>query len=86
MCNDPLTKKYLDKRILSLHARVIAFFDTVEEKIINVQWIISTTQTPFSRQRTVLIKITDSWCYKESNEGHTATRYTRRIEFKESTY
>ena len=32
MCNDPLSKTYLAKRMLSLHAIVMAFFDTVEEK------------------------------------------------------
>ena len=32
MCNDSLPKTYLDKRMLSLHTRVMAFFDTVEEK------------------------------------------------------
>ena len=32
MCNDPSPKTYLAKSILSLHARVMAFFDNVEEK------------------------------------------------------
>ena len=32
MWNDPLPKTYLAKKILPLHARVMAFFDTVEEK------------------------------------------------------
>ena len=32
------------------------------ENTINARWIIYTTQTPFSRQRTIMRKITDSWC------------------------
>ena len=32
MCNDPLSKKILAKRMLPLHDRVVAFFDTVEGK------------------------------------------------------
>ena len=32
MCNDSLPKKYLAKRMLPLHARVMDIFDTVEEK------------------------------------------------------
>ena len=52
---------------------------------INAQCIISTIQTPFSRQRTIMRKITDSWCYDERNERHPATRYTRGIEVKEGT-
>ena len=32
MCNDPLPKIYLAKRMVPLHAIVVAFFDTVEGK------------------------------------------------------
>ena len=32
ICKYPLPKTYLAKRMLPLHARVIVFFDTVEEK------------------------------------------------------
>ena len=32
MCTDTFPKKHLAKRILPLHARVMEFFDTVEEK------------------------------------------------------
>ena len=32
MCNDLLIKTYLDQRMLPLHARVMAYFDTVEVK------------------------------------------------------
>ena len=32
MCNDPSPKKNLAKKMLQLHARVMAFFDTMEEK------------------------------------------------------
>ena len=32
MCNDPVSKIYLSKRMFSLGARVMDLFDTVEEK------------------------------------------------------
>ena len=32
MCNDPVSKKYLTKRLLPLDARVMALFDIVEGK------------------------------------------------------
>ena len=75
----------ISKRIFPFRARVVSFFNNVDENTINAQWIISTTQTPFSRQLTIMIKITDSWCYKERNERHTAMSYTRVIEVKEVT-
>ena len=55
------------------------------KNIINAQWIISTTKTPFSRQYTIMRKFTELWCYKESNEKHPAMLYTRLIEVKEGT-
>ena len=32
ICNDPLEKTYLAKRMLPLHSRVMDFFGTVDEK------------------------------------------------------
>ena len=32
MCNNPSPKTYLAKRMFPLHARVMDFFDTAEEK------------------------------------------------------
>ena len=72
-----LPKTDLAKRMLLLHSRMMAFFNTVDENTINAQCIISTAQTHFSRQRTIMIKITGSWCYEEGNDRHPATRDTR---------
>ena len=82
MYYDRLPKPYLDESIFPLHARVMALFDTVEENAINAQCIISTTKPTFSRQRNIMRKSTDSWCYKERNERHPTMHYTRVIEVK----
>ena len=57
MCNDTVSKTYLSKMLLSLDDIVMALFDTVEKNTINAQWIIYTTQPPFSRQITITRKI-----------------------------
>ena len=78
-------KKYLHKRVVPLHSRVVAFLVLWRENTINAQCIISTNQPPFSMQITIMRKITDSWCYEERNYRNISTSYTRVLEVKEGT-
>ena len=56
ICNYPVSKKYLSKRISLLDDTEMEIFDTEEEKTTNARWIISTTQPHFKMQRTINIK------------------------------
>ena len=80
MCDCHFQKKYLSKRVFPLNARVMTLFDTVGGNTINAQWIISATQSTFSRQHKIMRKITDLWRYEERNGRHTAMRYMIVIE------
>ena len=86
MCNDTSPKTYLAKRMLPLHAIMTTLFYTAEKNTIKGQLIISITQPPFSRQRTIMRTNSDSWCYGDMNDRHPGMRYTRGIEVKEGTY
>ena len=77
MCNDPLSKIYLAKRMVPLHAIVVAFFDTVRA-MYNIYNSDAFSKAAYNHE-----KITESWCYKERNEWHPVTCYTRGIEVKE---
>ena len=73
MCNDPFPKTYLAKMMLPLHARVMAFFDTVEEKhhqcaMYNIYNLDSFYKEVYNHD-----KNTDLWCYEERNERNPAT-------------
>ena len=82
MCNDPLQKKCFAKRMLPLHLKVMFFFDTVEgkhhQRAMDNIYISGT----FFKAAYNYEKITDSWCYTERSERHSAIRYTRIIGVK----
>ena len=63
----------------------MAFFDTVDEK--NHQCAMDNlyNSDAFFKEAYNHEKITDSWCYKESNRSNNAIIYTRLIEFKGGT-
>ena len=86
MCNYPLPKIYLAKRVLPPHARVMAFFNTMEEKHHQLAMDNLYKSDDFFTAAYNHEKITDSLCYKERNESHPAMRYTTGIEVKEGKY
>ena len=84
MYNDPSPKTYLAKRMLPIHARMMAFLILWRKNTINAQWIISKTQTHFSRQRTIIGKITDSCCYKKGKIGIPSRVTQEELKSKEA--
>ena len=82
MCNDPLQQKKIAKRMLPLHLKVMFIFDTVDgkhhQRAMDNIYISGT----FFKAAYNYEKITDSWCYTERSERHSAIRYTRIIEVK----
>ena len=67
MCNDPLPKIYLDRRILPLHSRVMEIFDTLEQKHHQCAMDNIYNSAAFFKVAYNYEKITESWCYKEGN-------------------
>ena len=86
MCGDPYPNTHLEKMMLKLHYRVIALFDTGEEK--NHQFTMDNicNSAHFFKAAYNHEKKTDSWCYKERNKRNTAMCYTGGIEVKEGIY
>ena len=70
MCNDPFPKTYLSKIMFPLSDILIALFDTVEEKHNQCAMGNIYNSAEFSRQRTIMRKITDSWCYNTRSGRH----------------
>ena len=76
-------KTYLSKRMLTPHAIVMALFDNVEWKPNQCTVDNIYNSAAISRQRAIMIKVTESWCYNKSNKSHPIMIYTRVIEVKD---
>ena len=84
-CNATSPKRYLAKRMLSPHARVMALFGTFEGKNNFCVMYNLYNPTAFSKASYNHEKITNSWCYEESNESHPSMRYKMGSKVKEGT-
>ena len=77
---------YLSKSMFPLQARVMPSFNTVEEKYHQCEMYNIYNSGAFSKAVYNHEKHSDSWCYKERNERHPTTCYTRWVEVKEGAY
>ena len=67
MCNYSSPKTYLYQRVFPPNPVVVAFFDVVEGKLHQCAMYNLYKSVAFFKEAYNNKKITDSWCYNESN-------------------